>query len=226
MDAVAALRFDGEGSTVSVVTDMEGHLPVYIRRPLKTHVEETEEDKKCGRCGPRPSLVCMRTLSARSSTPANQFLFEYPLGKAAWGDRFTGKVRIYALDVCRTNDGGLLNDSLVDLYLRSSMSSCRRSSWSKGVFGVPRGDAGESTRDTGGGAASNGCCKSLGPGGVAWRRNARGGGVAVRDDVDEGCSSGGAPAAVAPAGDADDATTAVASIGSTPRAAGSIDASK
>lgn len=90
----------------------------------------------------------------------------------------------------------------------------------KGVSGVPRGDAGESTPAAGGGAESSG------PRGVAWRRNASGGGIAVRDDVDKVSFSGGAPAAVAPAGDADDATTAVASSSSTPRAAGSIDASK
>ncbi|CAN0425010.1 unnamed protein product, partial [Ectocarpus sp. 12 AP-2014] len=221
MDATAALRFEGKGSAVSVVTDTEGQLPVYIRRSLDAHMEETGEDKKCGRCGPR------RTLSARSSTPTNPFLFEYPLGKAAGGDRFTDKVRIYALDVCRTNDGELLNDSLVDLYFTSYLgTTLPLVERGKGAFGVPRGDAGESTRDAGGGAASSGSCKSLGPGGVAWRRNASGGGVAVRDDVDEGCSSGGTPAAVAPAGDADDATTAVASSGSTPRAAISIDANK
>ncbi|CAM9804006.1 unnamed protein product, partial [Ectocarpus sp. 13 AM-2016] len=146
MDAVAALRFEGEGSAVSVVTD--------IRQSLDTHVEETEEDKKCGRCGPR------RTLSARSSTPANPFLFEYPLGKAAGGDRFTDKVRIYALDVCRTNDGERLNDSLVDLYLRSVGRrrlplGDKHVERGKAVFGVPRGDASGSTRDPGGGAASS-----------------------------------------------------------------------
>ncbi|CAN0241631.1 unnamed protein product, partial [Ectocarpus sp. 12 AP-2014] len=148
LHAVAALRFEGEGSAVSVVTDMEGQLPVYIRRSLDTHAEETEEDKKCGRCGPR------RTLSARSSTPANPFLFEYPLGKAAGDDRFKDKVRKYALDVCRTNDGELLNDSLVGLYLRS-VGRRRLRRRGKDVSGIPRADAGESTRDAGGGAVSS-----------------------------------------------------------------------
>lgn len=53
MDAVAALRFEGEHSAVSVVTDMEGQLPVYIRLTLDTHVKETEEDKKDGRGRPK-----------------------------------------------------------------------------------------------------------------------------------------------------------------------------
>ncbi|CBJ33897.1 hypothetical protein Esi_0680_0002 [Ectocarpus siliculosus] len=154
MDAVAALRFEGEDSAVNVVTYMEGQLPVYIRRSLDTHVEETEEAKKDGHGGPRRVFRARRTLSARSSTPANPFLFEYPLGKAAGGDRFADKVRIYALDVCRTNDGELLNDNLVDLYLRSMLGD-KHVERGKGVFGVPRGDAGESTRDAGAGAASN-----------------------------------------------------------------------
>ncbi|CBJ31397.1 hypothetical protein Esi_0251_0019 [Ectocarpus siliculosus] len=91
--------------------------------------------------------------------------FHNTFRQAAGGDRFADKVRIYALDVCRTNDGELLNDNLVDLYLRSMLGD-KHVERGNGVFGVPRGDA----------------------------------------------------------GDADDATTAVAS--STPRSAGSIDANK
>lgn len=79
----------------------------------------------------RPALVspCValckcrrRTLRAREGGQPNQFLFKYPLEQSA-----KDRVVIHSVGECRTYDGEMLNDNLVDLFLRLvGVSSARR----------------------------------------------------------------------------------------------------